>query len=238
MGDFSEIRALTFDVFGTVVDWRGSVLRECQAIGRQFDIETDWDTFVDSWRYDGYIGGMAKVIRGELPFQTTDALHHRHLLLLLEERGIDLPGDAIESLNRAWHRLEAWPDSPAGLRRLHSRYVVSTLSNGNTSLLVAMARHADLVWDCVLSAETTGSFKPDPDCYRRAVELLGCEPAQVMMAACHQNDLLAAQSVGLRAAFIQRPDEAGPHHPVNLTPDPGFDIVARDIEDLADQLGC
>ena len=214
------------------------MLRQCQAVGRTYGIQTDWDSFVDSWRYDGYIAGIGKVIRGELPFQTADELHHRHLLLLLEERDIDLPSDVIDELNRAWHRLDPWPDSRAGLDRLRARYVVSTLSNGNTALLVAMARHAGVTWDCVLSAETTGAFKPQPDCYTRAAELLGCEPQQVMMVACHQNDLQAAQSVGLRAAFVTRPDEAGPQHPADLTPDPRFDIVAQDFGDLADQLGC
>ena len=145
---------------------------------------------------------------------------------------------AIDHLNRAWHRLDAWPDSVAGLARLRTKYTVSTLSNGNTALLVNMAKHAGLTWDCVLSAELTGAFKPEPDCYKNAASLLGLAPEEVMMVAAHKGDLQAAQAVGFQAAFVPRPDEAGPHREVDLTPDPAFQIVATDFGDLADQLGC
>lgn len=232
------VRALTFDVFGTVVDWRGSVLRELRALGAAKSIDTDWESFVDSWRYDGYMGGIQRVRKGELPFQTADALHRSQLDILLAERGIDLSEDEVVHLNRAWHRLDPWPDSVGGMQRLRSRFVVSTLSNGNISLLVDMAKHAGLPWDCVLSADVTGAFKPEPDCYRRAAELLDCEPREVMMVAAHKRDLQAAATVGLRTAFVPRPQEAGPSRDVDLTPDANFDYVARDFHDLASQLGC
>ena len=233
-----EIRALTFDVFGTVVDWRGSVLRQLRRLGEEKSIETDWEFFVDSWRYDGYMGGMRRVVDGELPFQTADSLHRLQLDKLLTERGIDLSEEETDQLNRAWHRLDPWPDSVGGLQRLRSRFVVSTLSNGNISLLANMAKHAGLPWDCLLAADVTGAFKPQPECYQRAVEILDCEPAEVMMVAAHKRDLQAAAAVGLRTAFIPRPDEAGPSRDVDLSPDPSFDYVAPDFHALAAQLGC
>lgn len=234
-----EIRALTFDVFGTVVDWRSSVIRELQAAGRKHGVISDWGAFVDEWRYDGYIGGIRQVIRGELPFMTTDELHRRKLDELLEKHNMaSLDEAAREDLNRAWHRLDPWPDSVAGLARLRSKFVVSTLSNGNVSLLVNMAKYAGLTWDCVLGANVTGAFKPQPECYLAGAALLGLEPEQVMMVAAHKNDLQAAQKVGLKAAFVPRADEAGPNREVDLTPDPAFQFVAKDFHDLADQLGC
>ncbi|MCC7364637.1 MAG: haloacid dehalogenase type II [Dehalococcoidia bacterium] len=232
------IRALTFDVFGTVVDWRTSVIRELEALGARLGIERDWAAITDDWRYDGYMRGTNKVRKGELPFMTADALHRRKLDALLAEHGIEgLDEAAIDHLNRAWHRLDPWPDAVAGIARLRSKFVVSTLSNGNVALLVNMAKHAGLTWDCVLSAELTGAFKPDPECYLRGARFLGLEPGEVMMVAAHKFDLLAAQKVGLHAAFVPRPTEAGPNVTVDLEPDPGFDYVATDFHDLAAQLG-
>ncbi len=234
-----SVRALTFDVFGTVVDWRTSVIREVTAFGEARGIEADWGAFVDDWRYDGYMGGIGRVRKGELPFMTTDELHRRKLDTLLEAHGMS---DATEAerdhLNRAWHRLDPWPDSVEGLKRLKTKYIISTLSNGNVALLVNMAKHGGLAWDCILSADVTGAFKPDPACYLGAARFLGLEPQQVMMTAAHKRDLQAAQAVGLKAAFIPRPTEAGPNREVDLTPDPAFDIVASDFGDLATQLGC
>lgn len=234
--DLSNVRALTFDVFGTVVDWRSSVIRELEAFGARHRLETDWGVFADRWRREGYAGGMRLVRDGELPFQTADSLHRRMLDLLLAELGAEVNEDEIADLNRVWHRLEPWPDSAAGLARLRAGYVISTLSNGNVDLLVNMAKFGGLPWDCILSAELTGAFKPEPRCYQRAAELLGCEPPQVMMVAAHQGDLLAAAQAGMRTAFVPRPKEAGPNYPADLTPDPSFDIVAADFHDLARQL--
>ena len=234
--ELRDVRALTFDVFGTVVDWRSSVICELEAFGARHRLETDWGVFADRWRREGYAGGMRLVRDGELPFQTADSLHRRMLDILLAELGAEADEDEIADLNRVWHRLAPWPDSAAGLARLRAGYLISTLSNGNVELLVNMAKFGGLPWDCVLSAELTGAFKPEPRCYQRAAELLGCEPPQVMMVAAHQGDLLAAAQTGMRTAFVPRPKEAGPNHPADLTPDPSFDIIAADFHDLARQL--
>ncbi len=236
--DLSRVRALTFDVFGTVVDWRSSVSAEVAAFLRRYDIDADEGRFTDRWRREGYAGGMRLVRAGELPFQTADQLHRRMLDILLGDLTIEAGEAEVADLNRAWHRLRPWIDAPGGLQRLRTRFVVSTLSNGNVDLLVNMARFGGLGWDCVLSAQITGAFKPEPQCYRRAVELLGYEADEVMMVAAHQGDLLAAAATGMRTAFVPRPDEAGPNFPADLSPDPSFDIVATDFYDLAVQLGC
>ena len=236
--DLSGVKALTFDVFGTVVDWRSSVSAEVAAFLERHNVEADAGMFTDRWRREGYAGGMRLVRDGTLPFQTADQLHRRMLEMLLEGHGIAADDGEVAELNRAWHRLHPWIDSPGGLQRLKSRFVVSTLSNGNVELLVNMAKFGSLPWDCVLSAEVTGAFKPEPQCYQRAAELLGCESGEVMMVAAHQADLLAAAETGMRTAFVPRPREAGPNFPADLTPDPSFDIVATDFHDLAAQLGC
>jgi 2-haloacid dehalogenase len=233
-----EVRALTFDVFGTVVDWRTSVIREVEAFAARRQVSLDAGAFVDTWRYEGYMGGIGRIRRGELPFMTTDALHRRKLDELLAHHGIDATEEERDHLNRAWHRLDPWPDSVSGLRRLRSKFIVSTLSNGNFSLLVNMARHAGLGWDCILSADVTNAFKPDPDCYLAAARFLDLQPAEVMMVAAHKADLKAAQAAGLQAAFVARPTEAGSSRQVDLTPDPAFQFVATDFNDLATQLGC
>ena len=235
--ELGDVRALTFDVFGTVVDWRSSVIGELEAFGARHGLKTDWGVFADRWRREGYAGGMRLVRDGELPFQTADSLHRRMLDILLAELGAEVDEDEVADLNRVWHRLAPWPDSAAGLARLRAGYTISTLSNGNVELLVNMAKFGGLPWDCILSAEITGAFKPEPRCYERAAELLGCEPPQVMMVAAHQGDLLAAAQTGMRTAFVPRPNEAGPNHPADLTPDPSFNIVASDFHDLARQLG-
>jgi 2-haloacid dehalogenase len=235
----SDLRALVFDVFGTVVDWRGSVIREGEELGRRLGVEADWGAFVDEWRLEGYYAAIARVRRGELPFMTTDELHRRYLDVLLPKHGLDaLSPSEREHLVRAWHRLDPWPDSAAGLARLRTRYVVSTLSNGNLSLQLDLARHGHLEWDCLLSADLLGHFKPDPECYISAARFLDVEPPQLMLVASHKSDLQAAMACGLCTAFVIRPAEFGPGAAVDLTPGPAFDIVARDFDDLATQLGC
>ncbi len=211
----------------------------CASLATKQGVETDWESFADEWRYDGYIGGMAMVRKGELPFQTAGQLHRRKLDALLVERGITgIPEEAVADLNLAWHRLDPWPDSVEGLKRLRKKFIVSTLSNGEVRLLVDMAKFGGLEWDCVLSAEVTGAFKPEPQCYRRAIDILGCEPHEVMMVAAHKGDLKAAQAQGMQAAYIPRPLEAGPSRTIDLSPDPAFQVMADGLVELAAKLGC
>jgi len=231
------IRALTFDVFGTVVDWRSSVIAEGQALGARLGLQADWAALADAWR-KGYFATMAKVGRSELPWDTIDALHRQVLDHLLPRHGLQaLTEDERAQFNTVWHRLAPWPDTVAGLTRLKQRLTITTLSNGNLSLLVAMARHGGLPWDAVLSAELFGRFKPDPAVYLGAARLLGLAPGQVMMVAAHPFDLVAAQKAGLKTAYIPRPDEYGPGGPMEPVGDAVFDIVAPDLGNLAQQLG-
>ena len=230
------VQALTFDVFGTVVDWRGSIIREGEALGAAHGLEVDWAAFADAWR-GGYRPSMARVRSGELPWTNIDTLHRMILDDLLEKHGISALSEADKQhWNRVWHRLTPWPDSVSGLTRLRQHYVLATLSNGNVALLTNMAKHGGLPWDCILSAEIVRHYKPDPETYLGAAELLGLQPSEVMMVAAHKSDLKAAQAVGLRAAFVERPLEFGPGAEVDVEPDPGFDVHARDFNDLADQL--
>ncbi|MCC6210612.1 MAG: haloacid dehalogenase type II [Burkholderiales bacterium] len=228
-----RIRALVFDVFGTVVDWRGSILRECRALGRRKKIAADWEAFTDEWRA-GYRPAMARVRSGELPWMNIDQLHRMILDGLLARFGIDaLTEDEIDDLNRVWHRLDPWPDARRGLALLKRRHVIATLSNGNVALLVNMAKRGRLPWDAVLSAELFRHYKPDPEAYLGAAAMLGCEPSEVMMVAAHKDDLRAAQACGLATAFVRRPREMGPKVRVDVKPEADFDYNARDFVDLA-----
>ncbi len=236
--NLSSVRALTFDVFGTVVDWRGTIIREGEQLGSAKGIDADWAAFADQWRA-GYAPAMARVRSGELPWTKIDALHRMILDGLLDDFGIaGLTEHEKDDWNRVWHRLAPWPDSVAGLTRLRQRFIVATLSNGNVALLVNMARHAGLPWDCILSAELMRRYKPDPETYLGAADLLGLRPEEVMMVAAHKGDLRAAQAVGLRTAFVARPHEFGPDVDVDVAPESDFDVNAADIEDLASTLGC
>jgi 2-haloacid dehalogenase len=239
MADIStRIKALTFDVFGTVVDWRSSIIGECEALGERKGITRDWARFADEWR-GGYAPAMDLVRKGELPWTSIDDLHRMVLDRLLSEFDIaGLTEEEKDNLNRAWHRLSPWPDSLRGIERLRTRYVVATLSNGNVSLLVDMAKNAGLVWDCVLSSELAGHYKPDREVYLTAASLLDLEPGEVMMAAAHRDDLEAARSFGLGTAFISRPLEFGPDGKPDAASGGEFDVVAEDIIDLAEKLGA
>ena len=229
-------RALAFDVFGTVVDWRGSIIRELEAFGQTNGLDQDWAAFVDNWRA-GYAPAMDRVRRGELPWTKIDALHRMILDELLEEAGVDsLSGDDVEHLNRAWHRLDPWPDSIAGLTRLKQRFIITTLSNGNVSLLTNMAKRAGLPWDCVISAEPFRHYKPDPQAYLGCAELFDIPPGQLMLVAAHPEDLRSARRAGLLTAFVVRPLEHGPGRRLPEYSANEFDLTAKDFVDLAGQL--
>lgn len=232
------IKALTFDVFGTVVDFRGSIIRECRKFGRERALRVNWARFADAWRA-GYRPAMDRVSRGELPWTKIDDLHRMVLdELLVKFRVTGLTEDEKKRLNRVWHRLKGWPDAVRGLKRLKKRYIIATLSNGNISLLVNMAKHADLPWDCVFSAETFRHYKPDAETYLGAAALLDLEPGEVMMVAAHKHDLRAAATHGLKTAFVRRPHEYGRNTGKDLEDDPAFSINANDFSNLAYQLGC
>lgn len=237
MADPTQVKALVFDVFGTVVDWRGSIEREGQRWNRAKGLKVDWGAFADQWR-SGYAPAMDRVRKGELPWQNLDALHAQLLEEVLAKFGVTtLTAEEKADLNRVWHRLKGWPDSPAGLRRLQKRFVIATLSNGNVALLTNMAKFAGLPWDCVLSAELFHHYKPDPEVYLGAAEMLGLQPAQVMMVAAHANDLQAAAKLGLATAYVHRPLERGAGRPHQPPPAGQFDYHATDFNDLASQLG-
>lgn len=231
-----RVKALVFDVFGTVVDWRGSLIREGRLLGRRKKLDVDWAAFADAWRA-GYRPAMARVRSGELPWTKIDDLHRMILDALLAKFGIrGLKEGEIVNFNHAWHRLEPWPDAKAGLGKLKRRHVIATLSNGNVALLVNMAKNAGLPWDCILSAEVVRHYKPDPETYLGAADLLGVRPVELMMVAAHKDDLHAARACGLKTAFIARAREHGPGGKTDVSRDPAFDLHARDFNDLARQL--
>jgi 2-haloacid dehalogenase len=230
-------KALVFDVFGTVVDWRSTIIREGEALGREKNIYVDWGAFADAWR-SRYAPSMDRVRRGEIPWTKLDDLHRVSLEELLAEFGIEgLSCAEKDHFNRVWHRLDPWPDAVEGLTRLRGRYIIATLSNGNVALLTNMARRAGLPWDLVLSAELVRHYKPDPETYLMPPLLLDLEPEQVMMVAAHVYDLRSARDNGLRTAYVPRPLEFGPGVEAE-PPDPAFDLVAGDFVELADRLGA
>jgi 2-haloacid dehalogenase len=233
--DAPTVKALIFDVFGTVVDWRGSVIREGEELGRKKNLDVDWAAFADEWR-GRYAPSMDRVRRGELPWTNLDALHHASLEELLEEFEIEgLSEEEIDHLNKVWHRLDPWPDSVAGLSRLKERYVISTISNGNVALLTNMAKRAGLPWDLILSAELVRHYKPDPEAYLMAPNLLDLRPDEVMLVAAHLSDLRAAQTHGLRTAYVLRPLEWGPEGEAEPA-DQSSDLVVEDLTELAKKL--
>ena len=233
-----EIKVIAFDVFGTVVDWHGGVASEVERIAPK----VDGNAFALAWR-EGYKPAMRQVMadlassRGG--FVKIDRLHRQILDGILDRFALaDLSELERQHLNRVWHRLPAWPDSVRGLSRLRSRLTICTLSNGNIGLLTDMARHAGLPWDCILSAETFQAYKPDPRTYLGVADVFDLRPQQVMLAAAHQDDLDAARACGLQTAYIERPHEFGNDRPKDIAADPRNSLHARDIEALADQLGC
>jgi len=232
------VKALVFDVFGTVVDWRGSVAREARRLLAPRGYDLDWHVFARRWR-DRYQPAMEQVRSGARAFTVLDVLHRENLEDLLEEFAVAGLGEAEKDrLNRAWHRLDPWPDAVLGLGRLRRKYIIGACSNGNIALMVNMARHARLPWDAILGAEIARAYKPQPDAYRLSCAALGLAPEEVMMTAAHNSDLHAAAAEGMATAFVPRPLEYGPGQTADLEADPGFTVVAEDFIDLADRLGC
>jgi 2-haloacid dehalogenase len=230
--------ALAFDVFGTVVDWHGGISAEVATLAAAHGVSVNGSAFANDWRA-GYPLAMDRVRRGDLPWQHIDTLHRMILDSIVGRHGLAGLNEAERvQLNRAWHRLPAWPDSVRGLTRLKARHTITPLSNGNFSLLTEMAKHAGLPWDCVISAELFQHYKPDPEVYLGCARLLDLAPGDLMMVACHPGDLRAARSSGLRTAYVKRPLECGPLTRLPAVTDGEFDIVASSFEDLADQLGA
>ncbi len=233
-----SVKALVFDVFGTVVDWRTSVAREAEALAKRKGLSIDGARFADAWRA-GYAPSMNRVRNGELPWTKLDDLHRMVLDTILKDFGIAGLSEAeTDALNRAWHRLQPWQDVVGGLTRLKKKFIIAPLSNGNIALMTDLARHSGLPWDCILGAELVRHYKPDREVYQSAADFLGLQPAEVMMVAAHLGDLRAAKGVGLRTAFVVRPLEYGPSRTPDLAPDASVDVSAKDFLDLAGQLGA
>ena len=230
----ASTQVLAFDIFGTVVDWHGSIMREVQALYPSVDA----NAFALAWRA-GYQPAMARVRSGELGWTRIDELHRLILNDLVPQFGLSHLSEAERvHLNRVWHRLDAWPDSVAGLLRLKKKFTICSLSNGNLGLLTNMAKRAGLPWDCVLSAEVFRAYKPDPATYLGVAQVFDLPAHQVMLCAAHHDDLEAARACGLRTAYIERPLEFGALQPKDVSPNAGHDLHARDIHALADLLGC
>jgi 2-haloacid dehalogenase len=230
--------ALLFDVFGTCVDWRTSIARQAGELGRRYGLAgVDWDAFADAWRAR-YQPQMETVRSGMREWATLDVLHRESLDDVLAEFGLRLRPDDGDRLALAWHRLEPWPDAVEGVDRLRRRFIVAPASNGHIALQVNLARHAGLVWDAILGAEIAHAYKPDPHVYLRSVAALGLAPRQVMMVAAHNGDLAAAARCGLQTAFVVRPVEYGPNQTTDLAADPGVDLAAADLTELAEMLGA
>jgi 2-haloacid dehalogenase len=232
--DVTRPKILAFDIFGTVVDWHGSIAREVDAMG----LGVDGGEFALAWR-DGYRPAMRRVMSGELGWTLIDDLHRMILDELLDRYVISgLSEAAKRHLNKAWHRLDPWPDSVEGLRRLKSGHTICTLSNGNIGLLTNMAKRAGLPWDCILSAEVFRAYKPDPATYLGVARVFDLPPGQVMLVAAHHDDLAGARACGLRTAYVERPFEFGTAHPKDVSPHPDNDLHCEGIAALANLLGA
>jgi len=233
-----DVQALLFDVFGTVVDWRSSLIDDLARFGAGKGVKADWAAFADDWR-GLYQPAMDEVRTGRRPWTILDVLHRESLDKLLVKYALTGLSEADKDhVNKVWHRLKPWPDTVEGLRRLKSRYIIGTLSNGNVGLLTRMAKHAGLPWDVVLGAETARAYKPLPQAYLASAELLNLAPSQVMLVAAHNGDLAAAAGCGLRTAFVARPAEYGPHQKRDFKADREWDVVADSFVTLANAMGC
>jgi len=233
----NDVKALFFDVFGTLVDWRSSIAREARALLSPFGVAIDWTAFADAWR-DRYQPAMDEVRSGRLPFSKLDALHRRNLDVVLRDFALDRIDEPTRvRLNLAWHRLDAWPDVTPGLARLRAKYRLAPCSNGNISLMVDLARRNGFPWDAILGAEIARDYKPKPIVYLAAAEAFACAPGETMMVAAHSPDLAAAAAAGLRTAFIARPNEFGGEGGERAPAVP-VDVTAASLLELADRLAC
>lgn len=235
-----DVKAVVFDVFGSVVDWRSGIARDAAPfLQRHKHPDIDPLAFADAWRRR-YQPAMDVVRSGQRAFVRLDVLHRENLDDTLRELGMEptaIDQRELDDLNLAWHRLDPWPDSVDGLSRLKKRYIIAPLSNGNVSLMLNMAKRAGLPWDAILGAELAQAYKPLPEAYLRTADILGMQPAQLCMAAAHNSDLAAARACGLKTAFFARPTEHGLGHTRDLLPEQDWDVVAHDIQDLAARLG-
>ncbi|ACD18601.1 haloacid dehalogenase type II [Paraburkholderia phytofirmans] len=240
MPNSPEIKALLFDVFGTVVDWRSGVARDVGQFLSRHAVAIDSFAFADAWRRQ-YAPAMEEIRSGRRQFVRLDVLHKENLLKVLADYGVDnssISAAELDELNHAWHRLDAWPDSVEGLLRLKRHFMIAPLSNGNIRLMIDMAKRAALPWDAILGAEVVRAYKPSPQVYVDTVEILGLNPAEVCMVAAHNSDLAAARQCGLKTAFVVRPVEHGPDQQSDLHAEQRWDFAAVDMNDLATQLGC
>jgi 2-haloacid dehalogenase len=234
----ATVKALVFDTFGTVVDWRTSVTQEVAALARRKGQTVDAAKFADAWRA-GYAPTMNRVRTGELPWTTLDRLHRMILDPLLVQFGVTGLSEAeTDALNRAWHRLRPWPDAVAGLTRLKAKFIIAPLSNGNIALMTNLAKFAGLPWDCILGAELARHYKPDREVYLSAAEFLDLKPEEVMMVAAHSGDLRAAAALGLKTAFVTRLQELGPDGQPDRSAGSPVDLSTTDFLDLATQMGA
>lgn len=235
--NMDNVKALIFDVFGTVVDWRTGVARESKSILGPLGYKLDWIAFADAWRAE-YQPGMEEVRSGKIPFSKLDVIHRRMLERIRTKFGLEkVEEPVLEKLNMAWHKLDGWKDSSAGLKRLKKKFMIAPCSNGNISLMVDLARRNDFPWDAILGAEIAGDYKPKPKVYLDSAAALGISPQETMMVAAHSGDLAAAGALGLRTAFVIRLDEFGPNTGEKQAAQP-VDVTAKSFMDLADKLGA
>lgn len=238
MSALPGVKALVFDTFGTVVDWRNGIARDARVfLARHGRAEIDPHAFADAWR-KRYQPAMEAVRSGRRPFTRLDVLHRENLDALLAEYGITAEEAELDWLNRAWHRLDPWPDAIPGLLRMRPRHFLAPLSNGNILLLANMAKRAGIPWDAILGAEAAQAYKPQPEAYTRTAEILGLAPGEVALVAAHNGDLAAARRAGLKTAFVLRPTEHGPGQTTDTAATEDWEVVASSFEELADKLGC
>jgi 2-haloacid dehalogenase len=237
MLDPSSVKALIFDVFGTVVDWRTSIARESELVLKPKGYALDWLAFADAWR-DEYQPAMEEVRSGKIPFSKLDVLHRRNLEAILPRFKVSgLDEVTMVHLNRAWHRLDGWPDAAPGLQRLHRKFLIAPCSNGNISLMCGIARRNDFPWDAILGAEVAGDYKPKPVVYLKSADAFDCAPHECVMVAAHSHDLASAAAQGLKTAHVARPNEKGPGKG-EAGPSVPVDIAVQSFTELAEKLGA